>query len=186
MPVHVTIGTVLELYLEKRVFAFANVATRALHRRMPALQGIGRGRVILYGKCRGLESIDGMAGGALATTRSPGELSLVRVRLMTVHALLKGERFFEISIRVTLRTFHTGMLAQQRILSGGMIEALADRLCRHSLPSAGVVARLATLCEGSTMRIRVAIGAFAKCDSRVARLIVRRGRMTFLADDLSV
>lgn len=186
MLVHVAIGTVLELDLEERVFTLGNVATRALHRRMSALQGIGRGRVILCGECRGLEPVHGMAGGALATARTLGELSLVRVRLVTVHAFLKGQGLLEISARVALRTFHTGMLAQQGILGGGVIEALADRLRRHSLPSAGVVARLAALVETSAMRISVTIGAFAEGDSRVARLIVRTGRMTFLAGDLCV
>jgi len=36
------------------------------------------------------------------------------------------------------------------------------------------------------MRIRVTIGAFAECDSRVARFAVRSGRMTLLASNLCV
>ena len=48
------------------------------------------------------------------------------------------------------------------------------------------MARLATLCEASAMRIGVAIGALAEGDSHVARFAVRSGRMTLLASNLCV
>lgn len=69
-----------------------------------------------------------MAGSALAAARTLGELALVRVGLMTIHALLKDQRLLEISVRVALHTLHRGMLAQQRVFGGRVIEALTDRL----------------------------------------------------------
>jgi hypothetical protein len=98
-----------------------------------------------------------MAGRALAATDTLRELSLVRVRLVTIHAFLENQRFLEISARVALGTFHTGMLPQQWILGCRVIEAFADFLRRYSFPSAGVVTRLATLVETSAMRIGVTI-----------------------------
>jgi len=127
-----------------------------------------------------------MAGGAIAATGTLSELSLVRVRLVTIHAFLKGQRFLEISARVALGTFHAGMLPQQWILGCRVIEAFADCLRRHFFPSAGVVTCLAALRKASTMRIGVTIRALAECDSGVAWFIVLSGRMTFLAGDLCV
>jgi hypothetical protein len=69
---------------------------------MPPLQGISRCRVILYGKGRGPEPVDGVAGSALATLGTLDKLTPVRVRLVTVHALLEGQRLLEISARVAL------------------------------------------------------------------------------------
>lgn len=51
MAVGVAVGTALEPDLEECVFALGDVASRALHHRVPALQGIGRGGVILYREC---------------------------------------------------------------------------------------------------------------------------------------
>ena len=51
MFVGVAVGTALKLDLEKRVFAFGDVASGTLHSGVSALQGIGRGSVVLYGKC---------------------------------------------------------------------------------------------------------------------------------------
>lgn len=127
-----------------------------------------------------------MAGGAFAATGTLGELSLVGVRLVTIHAFFESQRFFEISACVALGTFHAGMLSQKRILGCRVIEAFADCLRRYFFPSAGVVTRLAALCKASAMRIRVTIGALAEWDSGVARFIVLSGRMTFLAGDLCV
>lgn len=127
-----------------------------------------------------------MAGGALAATGTLGELSLVRVRLVTIHAFLESQRFLEIAARVALGTLHAGMLPEQWILGCRVIEAFDDCLCRYFFPSAGVVTRLAALREASAMRIGVTIGALAECDSGVAWFIVQSGCMTFLASDLCV
>lgn len=127
-----------------------------------------------------------MAGGAFTAAGTLGELSLVRVRLVTIHAFLESQRFFEISACVALGTFHAGMLSQKWILGCRVVEAFADCLRRYFCPSARVVACLAALRKASTMRIGVTIGALAECDSRVARFIVLSGRMTFLAGDLCV
>lgn len=67
-----------------------------------------------------------------------------------------------------------------------MIETFIDRLRRYPFPSAGVVARLATLREASTMRVRVTIRTGAESNSCVARDVVRTGLMAFLAGNLRV
>lgn len=127
-----------------------------------------------------------MAGGALAAVTSLGKLAAMRIGPVTVHTLLKNQRLLEISARVALGAFDGGMFSQQRVLGLGMVEALADCLGRHSLPAAGVVARLTALGEASAMRIRVAIRTFAESDADITRLAVRSGRMTFLAGDLGM
>jgi hypothetical protein len=116
MLVGMAVGATLELDLELCVFAFRDVASGALHHGVSALQRIGGGSVILYSECRRLETVDGMAGSALAASRTLGKLTLVRVGLVTIRAPLKGKRLFEISARVALRTFHGRMFAQQRVL----------------------------------------------------------------------
>lgn len=67
-----------------------------------------------------------------------------------------------------------------------MVEALADRLGRHSLPAAGVVTCLTALGEASAMRIRVAIRTFAESDPGITRLAVGSRSVTFLAGDLGM
>lgn len=127
-----------------------------------------------------------MAGRTLAATGTLGELSFVRVRLVAIHAFLKGQGFLEVSACVALGTLDAGMFAQKRVLSFRVIEALADRLCRYFFPSTGVVTCLAALRKASAMRIGVTIGALAECDPCVPRFIVLSGRVTFLAGDLWV
>jgi hypothetical protein len=186
MLVGVAVGTALELDLEQCVFALGDVAPRALDHGVAPFQGIGGCGVVFHGERGWLESVDSVAGSALAAVGALSKLALVRVWLVAVHALLESQGLFEISTRVALRTLHRGMLAEQRIFGFRVVETLIDRLGRHPLPSAGVVARLAALGEASVMRIGVTIGAFTERDSRVASFIVRSGRMTFLAGDLRV
>lgn len=111
--VGMAVGAALELDFEQSVCAVGNVAPGARHHGVSALQGIRRRGVVLHSERRRLESLDRVAGTALATLRAFGKLSLVRVRLVTIRALLEHQRLLEISTRVALRTFHRGMFAQQ-------------------------------------------------------------------------
>src|ERR1035441_5940838 len=113
-----------------------------------------------------------MAGRAFDTPRPLGELAVMRIGLVTIHALGEGDRLFEISARVATRTIHGGVLALQRILGLRVIEIPAHRSHGNSLPAFGVVAGLAALRETAVVRIGVAIRALGKRDSGVARFAV--------------
>src|ERR1035441_8759594 len=94
-----------------------------------------------------------MAGRAFDTPRPLGELAVMRIGLVTIHALGEGDRLFEISARVATRTIHGGVLALQRILGLRVIEIPAHRSHGNSLPAFGVVAGLAALRETAVVRI---------------------------------
>jgi len=68
--------------------------------------------MFLDAKFRGLESLDAMAGRALATVGSFGELPTVRVGLVAVGTLLKGKSLLEVALSVALHAFHLRMLAE--------------------------------------------------------------------------
>ena len=184
--IFVAIGALLKLNLEERVFAFGNMALRALDREVFSFELVSRGGVIFRRKRRRLETFHGMAGRAFNARGPLGELAVVRIRMVTIHALGEGDRLFEISARVAARTIHGGVLALQRILGLGVIEVSAHRRHGNSLPAFGVVAGLAALRETAVVRIGVAIRAFGKRDSGIARLAVRARRMTLLALHLRV
>ena len=140
MLIAVAISTVLELHLEQSVLALGDVALRALQFGVASLQGIGRSGVVLHSKFRWLEAIHGMAGGALDSAGPFRELTVVRIRLMAIHALLEGQRLLEIASGVAQCAFNRGMLSQQGILGLGMVKALVNRHRRDFFPAGGVVA----------------------------------------------
>ena len=67
-----------------------------------------------------------MARGALGSARTAGKLSAVRIGLVAVHALLENQRLLEVSAGVALHTIHAGVLAPERKLCFGMVEALVQ------------------------------------------------------------
>ena len=135
---------------------------------------------------RRLEPIYTVARRALASIRTLGELTSVRIRLVTIHALLKRKRFLEIPTFVTSLALHRLVLAQQGILRLRMIETFINGLGRNLLPSRRVVASLASLRKAAMVRITVAIGTLPERDSRIPRLIVRSRCMALCAGHLSV
>lgn len=114
-----------------------------------------------------------MAGGALSAVGALRELPIVRIGLVAVHALLERKRLFEVSVGVALGTIHANVLAFQRELGLGVVEALIDCLKRNLLPPARVVAGLAALREAAMMRVFVTIGALVERNAHVLRLAVR-------------
>ena len=74
----------------------------------------------------GFQPLHVVAGGALAAVRTLGELAVVRIGLVAVHALLEGQRLFEIAAGVALGAIDAGMFAFQRELGLRVIEALVD------------------------------------------------------------
>ena len=147
MLVRVAIGTAVELNLEQRVLPFRDVTLRAIHRRVLPLQRIRTGRVLFHRERRRLPSLDGVTGGALATARTLGELAVVRIGLVAIHALLEYQRLLEIAVGVALGAVDAGVLALERKLGLRVVEALVDGLQRNFLPAAGVVAGLTSLRE---------------------------------------
>src|SRR6185437_12872177 len=105
-------------------------------------------------------------GRALATICVFGELSLVRI-LVTIHALCKYQRFFEIPVSVALSATYCRVLAFERELCLRVIKALVHRLYRNFLPAARVVTRLAALRKAAAVRIFVAIRALIERNSYV-------------------
>ena len=78
------------------------------------------------------------------------------------------------------------MLSQQRKLRLGMIKGFAQRSCGNLFPSAGAMARLATLRKTPVVRIAMTIGTFPEGNPDVAGFIIRAGRVAFLASHLYV
>lgn len=60
---------------------------RAFDTRVLALQGVGRGGMLLYREGRRLPSLDGVARSAFSAVRALGKLAVVGIRLMAVHTL---------------------------------------------------------------------------------------------------
>lgn len=101
---------------------------------------------------------------------------------MAIHALLKCERLFEISIRMAAAARHLIVFALQGKRRPGMVKVAAQRAAGNSLPAAGVVARLATLLsKTSTMRIGVAVRALAEWNARITRFAGAIRRMALFA-----
>lgn len=178
MLVGMTVSAALELDLEQSVLALRNMALGAFQSRVLPFQRIRARIVFLPREGRRLPSLDGMARSTLPAAFPLGKLPAVRIQLVTVHALLKCQRLFEVAVGVALHTSHAPMLAFQRKLRLGVVEALVDRLQRHLLPSSRVMARLAALRETSMMRVLVTVGALTERNPHVLRLSVGAVRMT--------
>ena len=153
---------------------------------MPTLEWIIRGGVLFHRKLRWLPAFDSVTGRAFNALRTFGELPLVRVRFMAVHALCKYQRLLEVAVGMALGAIHAGVLAFQRELRFGVIEALVHRLQRDLLPAAGVVTGLATLRETSVVRILVTVRTLIKGDAHVLRFAIRTVRVALGALHLRV
>ena len=82
--------------------------------------------MVLDGKLRWFPAIHAVARGALRPARPFGELAIMRVRFVAVHALLKSERLLEISAAMALYAVDCRMLPKQRVLRFRVIETLTD------------------------------------------------------------
>src|SRR5712692_7688282 len=89
---------------------------------MPPFKWILRSGVLFDPELCWLKSIEGVAGGAIASVGALGELPAVWVRLVAVGAFLVCDRLLEIPPRVTLAAAHLGMLAEQREMCLRVIE----------------------------------------------------------------
>ena len=78
---------------------------------MRALQRVSTGGVLLHRERRWLPAIHCVTGGTLAAIRALGELAFMRIGPVAIHALLKCERLFEVSVGMALRAIHAKVLA---------------------------------------------------------------------------
>lgn len=116
VPIGVAIGAGLELDLVKRVLTLGDMALLALDLGVSALQGICTRCVLFYAELCGLESIDGVAFGTLASRGAFGKLSVMRVGFVTVYALVERHSLLEIALSVALGAFHLEVFAEEGIL----------------------------------------------------------------------
>jgi hypothetical protein len=105
---------------------------------------------------------------------------------MAIRALFEDERFLEVSTSMALRALEFRMLSQQRILGLRMVKFLAHGSGGNLLPSARVVAGLASLGKATFMWIAVTIRALGKGQSDEPGLVIGPGCMALLAGDLRV
>lgn len=126
-----------------------------------------------------------MAFGALALLRAGLELALVRVRLMAIVAIGKGQRLLEVSVQMAFGATDGRMLAQQRIFRFRVVEF---ELRQNLLPARGRVAVFANLwLERTFVRIHVAIEACLELHVLISRRAAQDIRLVALfARDLNV
>lgn len=98
------------------------------------IAGLG---MFLHAERSRLEALDGMAGGTIACEAALGELSLMRIGQMAVHAFLEGDRRVEVSRLVTAFARHRPMPAEKRKSRFGMVKS---RRQLHLFPGNRVVA----------------------------------------------
>ena len=119
-----------------------------------------------HGKRRGLESFFIVAGTALTFVWTRAKLSVVRiVGLVAVEAQSVRNGLFEIRGLVALRAGRILVLAEQRELGAGMVEA--GQALLDALPPISRMAGLAGAGEGAPMGIFVAIAAGLKSEARI-------------------
>ena len=119
----VAIEAALKLDCVKGFFPARSVALRALQAAMLALQRISGRRVFFQTEGRGLETLKVMAGTTLRAASALRKLAPVFV-LVTIHALLEGERLFEITVAMACQAIHVLMLSDQWIFGLRVVEIL--------------------------------------------------------------
>jgi len=140
--------------------------------------------VFLHAKKRWLPAVQRMTFRALPFFRPGLKLSLVRIRLVTVHALGKRQGFFEVTIQVAFRATNPDMHSDQRVLRLRMVEFKARQ---QFLPARSGVTFFAALFEGTFVRIHMACRASVKLHVLVASGSARLVRLVaFLAGHLYV
>ena len=163
----------VKLDFEKRVLAFGDVALVAVHAGVPALQWIGTSGMVFHGVRRRLPTLHGMTGEALAAAMTFGKLSVVRIGLVAVRALAENQMLLEVAVGVALFAADGRVLAFQRVLGFRVIEILAERLLRDSLPTRSAMAGGTCLGEAAVVRVLVAIGTQAERNACIPRLAIR-------------
>lgn len=122
-----------------------------------------------------------MTRRALATIRAFGKLTIVRIGLMAIRALGKGQWLLEVAASMALSAIDGSMLTFKGKFGFGVIKALAHLLQRNLLPAIGAVAGLAALREAAMMRILVAVRTLVEWKADILRLAIRSVGMALCA-----
>ena len=182
----VAIDAARKLDLEERVFAFGDMTLGAFDGKVFSFERICGTGMIFRGKGRGFEAVHSVARRALRPAGPLGELAVMWIGLVTIHARCERDRLLEISASVAEGAIHGRVLPQQGILRLRVIEVPAHRSQRNSFPAFGGVAGLAALRETAVVRIRMALRAFGKRYPGVARLAVGTRRVALFTFHLHV
>jgi hypothetical protein len=110
--VAVTVRTFLKFDLEQGVFAPGSVTLVAFQVSVLTLKRISRSGMFLEAKQGWAKALYGVARGALDTAGPLGKLSVVRIRLVAIHAFLEGNRLLEIAVLMALRALDGLVLSQ--------------------------------------------------------------------------
>ena len=135
MFIGVAVRAKLKPDLVDREVSLRNVALRAMHRCMLALEWIAGRRMLFQSKRGRLEPLHGMACRAFGSAGSIGELASVGIWPVTVGAILKRQRFCEVSASMTLHTIDLSMLAKQSKFSFGMVKCVIQPGRQDLVPS---------------------------------------------------
>jgi len=173
----VAVAASRELYLVNRVLARRNVALRALHSNVLALQRVPRTVMLLHSKERRFPAIHGMTLRAFALLRAGFKLSLVRIRLVAIVAIRKYKLLLEITIDMASHAGYLDVLSRQRILRLRVIEVKSSQ---HRFPTVSRVARFAGFLELPPVRINVTRRAGVELHVPITRRPARRIRLVAL------
>jgi hypothetical protein len=166
MGILVAIAAGSKLYFVNRVLARWDVALRALHLDVFALQWILGCVVLLHSEWGWLPPFHVVAFRALAFSWTGLKLALVRIRLVTVVAVRECELFLEVAVNVARHAGDLRVFARQGIFRFRMVKIKSRQ---HRFPTAGGVAGIAGFLELSLVRINVAGGAGIKIHVAITR-----------------
>ncbi len=184
MGILVAVGAGREVYFIDCVLSCGQMALVACNGNVFALQRVFGCVVLFHAEKRGFPPLHSMTFRAFAFLGTRFELAFVRVRFMTIIAILKRQGLFEITLQVAFRTADLGMLSEERVLRLRMVE-LKSQL--QFFPSRGGVAFFAALLEGAFMRIDMAVDASIELHVPVASRTAGHIRLVaLLAGDLNV
>jgi hypothetical protein len=179
-----TVQASRELNFIDGVLACGQMALVARNGNVFALQRVFGCVVLFHAEKRWLPSIHVMAFRALALLGSRFELAFVRVRFMTIIAIIKRELPFEITLQMALSATDHGVLSEERVLGLGMVEFKARQ---QFFPSISGMTFFTTLLEGAFVRIDMAVDAGLELHVPVAcRAAGHVGLVALLALDLDV
>ena len=147
------------------------MALHAFQTCVTALQRVVSRSVFFHGEKGRLPALHVVAGRALAAILTLSELPVVSI-LVAIRALLERDLLLEIAVGVAPGAIDGRVFALERVLGLGVVESLVHGLQADPLPSAGIVAGVATLREAAVVRILVTIGALAEWNANVLRLAI--------------
>ena len=130
-----------------------------------------------------LPTIDRVATLAAALVCALNELAAMRIRLVAVRAIGKGDRQIEVGALVAGNAAYLAVFAEQRILCLRVVEVRCES---GFFPRRGSVAGFAGLLELALVRVGVTVGTVGERNSKIAGLSVGTIGVALLAGYLLV